>query len=294
VGGDRLGGGGDVSGEHLLGAGAGERGARRQEFVCHHTEGVEIGPVIHVGVGHRLLRRHVGRCAQRHAHRGERLTPGGLAQRLGHAEVHDQGMSPAEHDVLGLEIAVDDAMAVGLGQRVGDVAQDPDAFADRELPFLHELLAQRQAGHVRHDVEQQVVRRAGVVQRQDVGVLQGGRHLDLAEEPFLAERGRELFAQQLERDLAVVPEVVSEVDGRHATGTELALDGIAAGEGGPEAVRHDQAGSRIGGAYGSVVDVEVGKYTDEGAGRQQPGAFVTVPCGPAPAAVAWIANRGRG
>ena len=35
---------------------------------------------------------------------------------------------------------------------------------------------------------------------------------------------RELGAQHLDRDLAVVPEVVREIDGRHAAGAELALD----------------------------------------------------------------------
>ena len=46
---------------------------------------------------------------------------------------------------------------------------------------------------------------------------------------------RELGAEHLERDVAVVPEVVREVDGRHAAGAELALDDIPVGQNDVEA-----------------------------------------------------------
>ena len=242
---DRLGGGGHVGGEHLLRARPGERRPARQQLVRHHAEGVEVGPVIHVRVGHRLFRRHVGRRAQRDAHGRERLAPGGLAQRLGHAEIHHQRVPAAEHHVLGLEIAVDHAVAVGFGERVGDVAEDAHRVADRQLALLRQLVAEGGAVHVRHDVVEQPVGRARVVQRQDMGVLQGRRHLDLAEEALLAERGGELLPQHLERDLAVVLQVVGEIHGRHAAGAELALEAVAAGEGGAEAVGHDHAGARV-------------------------------------------------
>ena len=49
---------------------------------------------------------------------------------------------------------------------------------------------------------------------------------DLAQEPLGAEHGGELGAQHLDRDLAVVPQVAGEVDGRHAASPELALEAI--------------------------------------------------------------------
>ena len=43
--------------------------------------------------------------------------------------------------------------------------------------------------------------------------------------------GGELGAQDLERDRAVVPEVVGEVDRGHAAASELALEAVAVGQG---------------------------------------------------------------
>ena len=65
-------------------------------------------------------------------------------------------------------------------------------------------------------------------------MLEPGGEPDLALEPLGAERGGELRVQHLERDRAVVPEVVREVDRRHAAAAELALEPIAVGEGGLE------------------------------------------------------------
>ena len=61
-------------------------------------------------------------------------------------------------------------------------------------------------------------------------MLELGGDLDLAGEPLAAERGGELGAEDLHGDLAVVLEVLGEVDGGHAAGAELALDAVAVGE----------------------------------------------------------------
>jgi len=67
-------------------------------------------------------------------------------------------------------------------------------------------------------------------------MLEVGGDLDLAEKPLLAERGGQFGAQDFYRDLAVVLQVLGKVDGGHPAGTELALDGVAVGKGGLEAV----------------------------------------------------------
>ena len=108
---------------------------------------------------------------------------------------------------------------------------DADRFVDRELLLALERRAKRLAFDVRHHVEQQPVRLAGVEQRQQVRMLQIRRDPDLGQKPLGAEHRAELRLQHLERDLAVVLEVVREVDGRHAAGADLALDQVSGGEG---------------------------------------------------------------
>ena len=62
------------------------------------------------------------------------------------------------------------------------------------------------------------------------------RRLDLGEEALAAERGAELRVEHLDGDVAIVLEVVGEIDGRHATRAELPLDAVASGKGGEETV----------------------------------------------------------
>ena len=58
----------------------------------------------------------------------------GIGQRLGDPPIDDERLAePAEHDVLGLQVAMDDAAAVRVGDRVAgvdDAAQQP---AERDL-----------------------------------------------------------------------------------------------------------------------------------------------------------------
>ena len=57
---------------------------------------------------------------------------------------------------------------------------------------------------------------------------------DLAAEALGAEQRAQLGSEHLDRHLAVMPEVVREVDRGHAAPAELALDGVAARQRGAE------------------------------------------------------------
>jgi hypothetical protein len=59
-----------------------------------------------------------------------------------------------------------------------------------------------------------------------------GRDGDLPAETFRADRGGEVARQHLDRDPAPMLPVLREIHGPHATPPELALDGVAAGQGG--------------------------------------------------------------
>ncbi len=63
-----------------------------------------------------------------------------------------------------------------------------------------------------------------------------GRNADLSQEALGPERGGQLGPQDLDRDLAMVLQVLSEIVRRHPASTDLVLDGVAVREGGFEAV----------------------------------------------------------
>jgi hypothetical protein len=63
-------------------------------------------------------------------------------------------------------------------------------------------------------------------------MLEASGDLDFPKKALRTERGGELMAQQLDGDEPAVLEVLGEVDGGHATTTQLPLDSVAVGEGG--------------------------------------------------------------
>ena len=78
---------------------------------------------------------------------------------------------------------------------------------------------------------------AGVEHGEDVGMLQPRGEPHLPEEPLRAQRGGQLGVQHLERHRPVVLQVPDEIDHGHAATPELALEGVAAGEALPQALR---------------------------------------------------------
>ncbi len=146
------------------------------------------------------------------------------------------GAAVVQQNVLGLDVAMDDAVPMRVVERVGHLARDAHRLVDAELRLAVELLAKRLALDVGHDVERQSVGRAGVEQRQDVRMLERRRRLDLDGEPLGAEHGGELRLEHLDRDLAIVLEVRGEVDGGHAAGAQLPLDSVAVGERGTQSI----------------------------------------------------------
>ncbi len=77
----------------------------------------------------------------------------------------------------------------------------------------------------------------GIVERQDVGMLQVRGDLDLLEEPLSSDNGSQLGSQDLDRYLPAVLEILSEVHRRHTTSAQFALDGVTIGEGGGQSVQ---------------------------------------------------------
>src|SRR3712207_9391057 len=117
--------------------------------------------------------------------------------------------------------------SVAVVERGEDLAGDLERSLRQDLPALLEDLAERPTGDVLHDDERLHVAAvggqllAGVVDRDDVRVVQPGRRLRLAAEPRLEGRvGREVGAEPLDRDRAAQPEVGGTADLGHPAPAE--------------------------------------------------------------------------
>ena len=87
-------------------------------------------------------------------------------------------------------------------------------------------------------------------------MLEVGGGPDLRQEPFGAEDRGQLGLQHLDRDLAVVLDVVGEVDGRHAALAELTLDLVFVGQGGVQSFEefgHSAGGLQTRSQYRSLL-----------------------------------------
>ena len=185
-----------------------ERRLAGEDFVEHAAQRVDIGAgVDRLAAG--LLGRQVLRGAD---HRGGLGHAVGVGQRAGDAEVHHLHRAGlADHDVRGLDVAVDDAVLVAEVQRLAGVGDDLDRALGRHRALgVHDVAQRDPVDVLHHDVGQRPVRGlglAGVVDRDDGGMVQRGGVLRLAAEPQIeAGVAGQVGAQHLDRDVAVQPE----------------------------------------------------------------------------------------
>ena len=127
-------------------------------------------------------------------------------------------------------IAVDHTLPVRVIERGGERRRDAHRLVDRELFLAIQPRAQALPLDERHDVKEQPAYLSTVEEREEVRMLEVRRDFDLAEEPVGAEDGGEFGVEHLERDAAVVPEIVREVDGRHPTTPDHTFHVIPVGE----------------------------------------------------------------
>jgi len=112
-----------------------------------------------------------------------------------------------------------------------DLGRETNRVVDRELLLAAQPVAQALPFDERHHIVGGAVDLAAIDQAQDVRMLQGGDGLDLAEEALGPDDRGQLWAHHLDRDFAIVLEVLGQVDRGHAALAELPLDAVAVGEG---------------------------------------------------------------
>src|SRR6476661_7766732 len=167
-----------------LNCGAGERRLPRQHLVEYAPEGVEIASPVYVPVSRSLLRAHVRRRPERKSRVGESVGSGG-AHCSRDAEVRHQRVAALEQDVLRFDIAMDHPMSVRVAQGVRYLAGDAERVVEGELLLALQPVAQRFPFYEGHDVIQESAgrlrRTPGVIQRQDMRMVQVGGGRDLAQ-----------------------------------------------------------------------------------------------------------------
>ena len=223
----------DVREQHLGDARRGrERRLAGAELVDDEAERVEIAaPVDRLALA--LLGRHVrGRAEDRARARAEvriRLVERARDAEVEHLDVVALAVAIEQHDVLGLEIAMHDAVGLRAAQRAGDLQGDGDGARRRHAARARQLVAQRPPLEELRRDEGLPVEIADVVEPHRVRVLDGRREVHLLHEAVDdLPLTRELSVNELERDLPVHGMLDGGVDDAHAAPAEHARDRVAA------------------------------------------------------------------
>jgi hypothetical protein len=167
-----------------------------------------------------LLRRHVVEAADQRAGVGD----AGVGQ-LGDAEVENLQAPAAllDHQVGRLDVAVDDVEAVGVGQAVAELLEQPQLAGDGGRLLAADPHRQRLAVDVLHGDERLAVLFADVEDADDVLVLE--------------DAGRVRLLHEAAPDLVVVDAFLEELDGDRAA-ADL---GVAGPQEGAHPARSDRA-----------------------------------------------------
>ncbi|HEY7117587.1 MAG TPA: hypothetical protein VH475_13445 [Tepidisphaeraceae bacterium] len=163
-------------------------GSKGEQFVQDHAQRVDVGAGVHVqAAGLGLLGAHVLRGSHhRPDPREKRLLRQDEVGGLGDAEVDHLGDRPAvdqrDQDVRGLDVAVDDALLVGVLDGLADGDEQLETLAGRE-PVVVAILCERDARDVLHrEVRPPRIGDARIHGLGNVGMVQQRERLTLGVE----------------------------------------------------------------------------------------------------------------
>jgi hypothetical protein len=212
----------ELAAQDLDGARRLEREPTRQHSVQDDSERVDIGRGRDFFTL-RLLRRHV----RGSSHQRARIREGVRAGHARNAEIGDlRAALLVEDDVRRLQVAVDQAPVVGLGEPSRDLCRDPLALGVVQRPPGSEPVFQRAAGKMLEDHVRPAVRPPIVEKPADVRMGERCDRLGLALEAL----GVGVRSEQLQRNLSVELCVVRQPHLRHAARAELPLEAVSAAD----------------------------------------------------------------
>ena len=166
---------------------AGQRQFTGEHFVKDNAQGINVRAVIHELRLLELFRRHVVRCSHHFTRLRQPLRCRVCSDEPGQAEVGDFYPPRFVHqDVLGLDVAMDDALVMRILKRFADLRHDGQRLARLQLA-VRQQVPQR---HAIDELHQEVVKTIGlaeIVNGHDVRMVQTRQRARLAREP-LGER----------------------------------------------------------------------------------------------------------
>ena len=206
-----------------------------QALVEHDAQRVDVGArVDRAAVG--LLGREVVGAPDEHV--GAR--DAGLPVRVEGArdpevgELH--GPVAGEEDVLGLDVAVDHPLRLGVGQGAADLGADAGGLGGRQRPLAPDARLEVLPLHELHDEVGALVVLAPVEQVHEVRVRQAGHQEGLAAEPLgVLLVGQEPRVQALHRHVAAQHGVARSPDRRHSAAADQLVEAVALPE---QGLRH--------------------------------------------------------
>ena len=232
-----------------------ERQPTGQHVEEQHAERIQVGLLVE-RIALDLLRAHVGRRA--HAHDEGRVGVELLVDVEREAEVGDlHVVLLVDQDVRRLDVAVHDALAVGVVERHAALENDPDRAVDRQQVLEAAVALERAAGEVLHHHIGLVGLDRGVVDTDDVGVVEAAGHhalglqqLDQAAVPLRLVARLVVEAHVLERHRLGVVRGLGEIDHRGRAATDLLDDPVLADAfGNPVHAVLRGSGARAGGRH---------------------------------------------
>ena len=149
-------------------------------------------------------------------------------QRLGNPPVHHHDLAErSDHDVVRLQIPVQDASRVSERHRLADTFEDLQPLG--EIAMMADVFRQCPAVDSLHDVEQPAVGQpADVVDGHDAGMFECGQDARFGSQPMFECGGRDRI-RDLDRHLAAEERVRRGVDRTHAATADLRGHGVTVG-----------------------------------------------------------------
>ncbi len=204
-----------------------KRIAAGQNFVEDNPQGKDVSASVGL-LQKQSLRGHVGGCSHQHA--GVAVADGGCLggfgarQALGDPKVQNfHAPSGGQHDVIGFEVAMQDALFVSRHQPPDTLHGQFQEFANAD--GLFQPMAERCPRHVFHDQIGFTALLEHIINLGNVGVVQGGGAFSFLHEALAKTRvSTEMRRQSLQGHGALQPGIICEVNFTHRARAQEGTD----------------------------------------------------------------------